>query len=50
MISHCSSVTFMIDSRELRTRSKLASFLSALTAAKVTGLGQRLDRFDVYDK
>jgi hypothetical protein len=26
MISHCSSVTFMIESRELRTRSKFFSF------------------------
>lgn len=31
MISHCSSVTFMIDNRELRTRSKFLSFGCALT-------------------
>src|SRR5713226_1379084 len=37
--SHCSSLTFIIDNRERRTRSKLASFLLALTSASVTGRG-----------
>ena len=40
MISHCSSVSFMIDKRALRTRSKFFNFGCAFTSASVTGFGK----------